>query len=245
MIDLLKEPKIKPKARRGNQWEVLTGLLALASICVLILSMYLAVRYLFGANYLSLCLRYGYLLSLAFTLVTLVVNLDQDRDLISAHPFHYANACLHLMRGPIQAIGADFKRDTDQHVSHHEPGIPFDATVWTIPLQLAQSLMNAFDLFISGFFSIVFILLVSVWLLVAAPLQYFVFLLCGAPARVIDRSMKKARLALHKAERNILDVPGVELAPAGPLEDGSSIKPVRLTSALALMVLWATAKVLY
>jgi hypothetical protein len=229
---------------------VLTGLAALVLMAALISSVYLLVRYLFGANYLSLYLKYGYLISLGFTFVTLLVNLDQDRDLISTHPFLYASACLRLMRGPLQAVGADFKRDTaEHHTAHQSLTGPVDSDVWGMVSQLAQTLMHVFDLFISGFFSIVFIIVVSAWLLFAAPLQYFIFLLCGAPARVIEKSMKKAHQALHQAETNILDVPASEIAPATAREQGAeeliaSWKPVRITSALALMVLWSLSRVL-
>jgi len=250
MIDLLKERKIISGVRRDSQWSVLTGLAALVLMAALILSVYLLVRYLSGANYLSLYLKYGYFISLGFTFVTLLVNLDRDRDLISTHPFHYASACLRLMRGPLQAVGADFKRDTADHHTTHQPLIgPVDSDVWGMVSQLAQTLMHVFDLFISGFFSIVFIIVVSAWLLFAAPLQYFIFLLCGAPARVIEKSMKKAHQALHQAETNILDVPASDIKPpasaaTGAEETVASWKPVRITSALALMVLWSLSKVL-
>jgi hypothetical protein len=249
MIDLLKERKLVPSIRRDSQWSVLTGLAALVLMAALILSVYLLVRYLFGANYLSLYLRYGYFLSLGFTFVTLLFNLDQDRDLISTHPFRYASACLRLMRGPLQAVGADFKRDTAEHHTTHPPSAgPVDSDVWGIISQLAQTLMHVFDLFISGFFSIVFIIVVSAWLLFAAPLQYFIFLLCGAPARVIEKSMQKAHQALHQAETNILDVPASEVTSAAATSGGeeavSSWRPVRITSALALMVLWSLSKVM-
>jgi hypothetical protein len=251
MIDLLKESRIVPRVQRDSQWSVLTGLAALAFMAALILSVYLIVRYLFGANYLSLFLRYGYFVSLGFTFVTVLVDLDQERDLISTHPFRYASACLHLMKGPLQAVGADFKRDTaaDLHATHSQETGPVDSDVWGMVSQLAHTLMHVLDLFISGFFSIVFIIVVSAWLLFAAPLQYFIFLICGAPARVIEKSAKKAHLALHQAETNILDVPASEATPSPSVslteESVSSWKPVRITSALALVVLWTLSRVLY
>jgi hypothetical protein len=249
MIDLLKETRMVSRVQRDGQWSVLTGLAALACMVLLILSVYLAVRYLFGMNYLNLYLRYGYYVSLGFTFVALLLDLDQDRDLISTHPFRYASACLRLMRGPLQAVGADFKRDTDQHATHQPEIGPIDASLWGAVSQLAQSLMHVCDLFISGFFSIVFIILVSVWLLFAAPLQYFIFLICGAPARVIERSMKKAHQALHQAETNVLDVPPAgDVAPPAAIVSGEAVfnwKPVRITSALALLVLWTLSRAFY
>jgi hypothetical protein len=249
MIDLLKETRVVSRVRRDGRWDVLTGLAALVSMAALILGVYLLVRYLFGANYLSLYLRYGYFVSLGFTFVTLLFNLDQDRELISTHPFHYASACLRLMRGPLQAVGADFKRDTADHqTAHHPLNGQTDSDVWGLVSQLAQTLMHVFDLFISGFFSIVFIIVVSAWLLFAAPLQYFIFLVCGAPARVIEKSLKKTHLALHQGETNILDVPASEAVAAareqGAEESAASWKPVRVTSALALMVLWSLSRVM-
>jgi hypothetical protein len=253
MIDLVKERRVVSRVRRDSQWSVLTGVAALVLMAALILSLHLAVRYLFGANFLSLYLKYGYVVSLGFTFVTLLVNLDQDRDLISTHPFRYASACLRLMRGPLQAAGADFKRDAADHHTTHQPLTgPVDADVWGMVLQLAQTLMHVFDLFISGFFSIVFIIVVSAWLLFAAPLQYFIFLICGAPARVIEKSMKRAHQALpSQPETNIPDVPASEIAPAALASSSvaeeavtASWKPVRITSALALMVLWSLSRVM-
>jgi hypothetical protein len=156
------------------------------------------------------------------------------------------------MRGPLQAVGADFKRDTSEHHATHQPLTgPVDSDVWGMVSQLAQTLMHVFDLFISGFFSIVFIIIVSAWLLFAAPLQYFIFLICGAPARVIEKSMKKAHEALHHSETNIPDVPASEIAPTtaaareqGAEEGDANWRPVRITSALALMVLWSLSKLI-
>jgi hypothetical protein len=253
MIDLMKERGIVSRVRGdSSQWSVLAALGALVLMAALILSVYLLVRYLFGANYLSLYLRYGYLISLGFTFVTLLVNLDQDRDLISTHPFRYASACLRLMRGPLQTVGADFKRETDQHATHHPETGPIDSGPWSAISKLAQTLMHVFDLFISGFFSIAFIIVVSAWLIFAAPLQYFIFLVCGAPARVIEKSIKKAHHALHQTETNMQDVAASEVAPAAAAattasqgEAVASWRPVRITSALALMVLWTLSRVLY
>jgi hypothetical protein len=80
-------------------------------------------------------------------------------------------------------------------------------------------------------------------------LQYFIFLICGAPARVIERSMKKAHLALHQAETNVPDVPPAgEAAPTAASVSGEAVfnwKPVRITSALALLVLWTLSRLLY
>jgi hypothetical protein len=247
MSVLLKESRASFKVRRGGgdgQRAVVSGLAALAAMVALVLGLHLLVRYLFATSYLSLFFKYGYLLMLAFTCVALVLELDQERELISMHPFRYAMACLRLMRGPLMAVGADFRRDHEaQHLSHQTEIGRLDPSVWGGVAQFAESASHVADLFISGFFSIVFILLLSAWLLTGAPLQYFVFLICGAPARVIERTMQ--RTALRPAlgtEPSVLDVPLPETttARASPV---SLLRPVRLSSSLSFLVLWAISKI--
>jgi hypothetical protein len=248
MSVLLKEAERPFKVRRGGsdgQRAVLSGLAAFLAMAALVLGMHLLVRYLFATSYLSLFFRYGYLLFLAFTFVALVLELDQERDLISMHPFKYAMACLRLMRGPLMAVGADFRRDTDQQHLSHQPEIGrLDPSLWGGVAQIAESAAHVADLFISGFFSIVFILLLSAWLVVGAPLQYFVFLICGAPARVIERSIQRAHAAAARvAEQSVLDVPVHEAATEARASPRSLLRPVRLSSALSFLVLWAISKI--
>lgn len=238
--EAMQEAVLKPlEEDRDSKRYLLTGVLWLAVMVGLVILNQWLVRYLFKASYLGLYLKYGYLISLGFTLITLVINLDHNKDLISSHPFRYANACLSLIRVPLQVVGAEVRREVGQLPETH-PG-PKDSSAWDTPAQIFRALMSILDHFFSGFFSILFILLVSIWLWVVAPLQYAVYLICGAPARVLSKAHR--RPALHETEQNPLALPADEtLALPLNAEIDYFNKPVRMTSALAVLLLWVVAK---
>lgn len=242
--DVMREAVLTPlEVDTSSKRYLLSGVLWLAVMVALIMVNYWLVHFFYvKANYLKFYLNYGYLISLGFTLVTLIIDLDQNRDLISSHPFRYANACLHLIRVPLwMTVGAESKHDATGRPS--PPEIGPDSPEWNTPASLFQSFMTILDQFLSGFFSIIFILLVSIWLWLVAPLQYFVYLICGAPARVIGKSNRRIWSSHDDAGAPV----------AGPSFDESRFiqtetevdyftRPVRMTSVLAVAVLWALSK---
>ncbi|HEY0005021.1 MAG TPA: hypothetical protein VGB17_09445 [Pyrinomonadaceae bacterium] len=214
-------------SRLGSKRSLLSGLAGLALMAALIALNYWLFRYLFKTSYLRFYLRQGYLVSLALTILTLIIELDRNSDLISAHPFRYVAACLNLIKVPLQVV---LRREAGQAASHEGEA---QSSPWDTLLYLARSMMNILDQFFSGFFAIFFILVVSIWLWFVAPLQYFVYLICGAPARIMDKPHK---VAAHATD----EVLHLEALP----EIDYFTKPVRMTSALATAALWVASKMI-
>src|SRR5205807_9487620 len=87
-------------------------------------------------------------------------KLDNQTGLVSANPLDYFGACLQLVGLPLRVFGGHcLKKNQLRPLSILD-------FLFLLPLLLAF-LIAAFG-----------------WLLLIAPLQYFVFLVCGAPARI-------------------------------------------------------------
>jgi hypothetical protein len=114
-------------------------------------------------------------------------SLDRNPDLISAHPLRYLAACCTLVALPTFALGTHLRRSDDP--AEARPALEILATV---------------------VFSLMLVGLLVVWAVVVVPLQYGVYLLCGAPARLhrisswrpIARREPNGGLALREAHRD-------------------------------------------
>lgn len=222
---------------------LLGGAVSLVLIVALILFYRWAFYHYFQLVYLRTYLKFGYLMMLAFTFLTLVVDLDENSDLISSHPFRYLKACWRALSVPAYTVGGDWRLETKDAPAPFEIDSRKDeAAIWETILQPLKSLSDIFDLFVSGAFFIIFIVVIFVWLLFIAPLQYFIFLVCGAPARVLMRQKRRAWHAPDEVKADEGSSPEHEPANAVDL-DGTS-KPVRMTSALASAVLWVLSVVI-
>jgi len=77
------------------------------------------------------------------------------------------------------------------------------------------------------------------WALVIAPLQYFVNLLCGAPARVALAS----RTTMYRVQRSPSHTEYINARKDSPEVDGTELtfagRPVSFTAAIAAALLWA------
>ncbi|MGA9997927.1 MAG: hypothetical protein WBP93_21105 [Pyrinomonadaceae bacterium] len=226
----------------NSKRSLLGGAVSLILIVALILFYRWAFYHFFNQIYLRTYIKYGYLIMLAFTFLTLVVDLDENRDLISPHPFRYLKACWRALRVPAYTVGGDWRLETrDAHTSF-DVDEQKDSALWDTLLQPFKSFSDIFDLFVSGAFFIIFIVVIFIWLLLIAPLQYFIFLFCGAPARVLMRQKRKSWHAPEEARANETNPQEQGAASATDL-DGTTSKPVRMTAALAVAVLWVLSVV--
>ena len=243
------------KAQMNSRRSLIGGAVSLILIVALILFYRWAFYHFFNQVYLRVYLKYGYLLMLAFTFLTLVVDLDENRDLISPHPFRYLKACWRALSVLAFTVGGDWRLETrDSHAPLAADGSP-DAdsandagALWSKLLQPFKSFSDIFDLFVSGAFFIIFIVVVFIWLLLVAPLQYFVFLFCGAPARILMRQKRKPWHAPEETrvhEANVNEASALEAQSAASATDLDSTvsKPVRMTAALASAALWVLSVV--
>lgn len=123
-------------------------------------------KYTFETSYFAWYRSHGALIGLALSAFTLFWgNLKNHTGLISPHPWDYLGSCLQLVGLPIFILGTHLK--TENRGSRNVAFI---------------------DVLISAVLIIVLTLVLLIWLIVAAPIQYFVYLISASPGRVFAAS---------------------------------------------------------
>lgn len=94
---------------------------------------------------------------------------------------------------------------------------------------------------IAALFAWAFLLAFVAWLLVVAPLQYFVYLLTGAPARAACASDARAWYRVTPREIQVEETWKSNAIPEGASESGFSARPVSFTAAITTAALFAVS----
>jgi hypothetical protein len=201
-------------------------------------------RTVLSLDYLPWYLHSGTFISLGFAFVTLAwSDLNKIKGLVSAHPFLYISACLYLIGLPIYVFGSIMRRPQQPLTPRAETRSAL--APWSAVWRAAQALMDFFDALITIVFAGLFTLVALAWLICVAPVQYFVYLICAAPARLMRRSRRRVISNFDEAQYFHLDeVPAEGKVPAGWLEAGFFTRPVSMTAAFAAALLWILAQVI-
>jgi hypothetical protein len=200
-----------PKA--GTLRTFLTALLALVIIASLLaLDNYLFQRWL-GLSHWQWYLANGSLISAGLAIFSVAWgDLNKNAGLISARPLDYIGAQLQLVGLPLVSFGAQFRS---------APGDRYRAslldTLLSIPLVL------------------LLIVFCFVYLLVIVPPQYFVFLLCGAPARIIAKSSSGVAARMQGSQVTVEETPAGQAAPEDWWNAGMNQKPVTITTLFSVL----------
>ena len=141
-------------------------------------------------------------------------KLDNQTGLISANPLDYVGACLQLVGLPVRVFGGHCLKK-----NRLQPRSILDV-LFLLPLLLAF-LIAAFG-----------------WLLLIAPLQYFVFLVCGAPARIALTSNYRAYAMMRNGKLEYEEATAAEPPPVFGWDASMVDKPVTLTNAFSAAVLF-------
>ena len=139
--------------------EVALPLAGLISLCLI--NYFVFLRF-FQANYLRWYLSVGALIGVATAAFGAAWGgLDNNVGLISANPLRYVRSCLLVAGLPIYVFGGVLRsKNQPRRISTRD-------ILFGLPLIL------------------VFVIAAFGWLIFVAPLQYFVFLICAAPSRII------------------------------------------------------------
>lgn len=197
---------------------LLTLLLGLATLLAVLFINDRLFKYVFDTSYLSWYQSHGALIGLALSAFSLVWgDLRNHKGLISPHPWDYIGSCLQLVGLPIYILGTHLRSNNR-----------------------APQSVSAADLLAATVLIATLTLVLLIWLVVAAPIQYFVYLICAAPGRVFASSKVKV-LGRFKGSRLEIMQGGEPLADS---EDWSNFdindKPVALAnlfSALFFLIL--------
>lgn len=187
---------------------VLSGLVILLALCALNHWLFAS---LWGLSYATWFIAKGVQISLAAALAALAWgSLDKHSALISAHPLVFIGAHLQLIGLPIYALGTTLR--------HAKGAWPDRCLTLVFAVLISSGLL--------------------LWALVVAPAQYFLILLCGAPARVMQGS-KQIPVAHMDEPRLALSV-GEASAALGDGTWNASLaqKPVTLTQGLIALSLF-------
>lgn len=196
---------------RARLLRLSTALLGLALVLALVAANHLAFTTWLGTGYPRWFLFNADKLAFAFALATLVWDreLDSHTGLISAHPLTFLGSYWQLMGLTVFALG----------------------TFVRAPRKAGRS--SALDTLLGTPLLTAATVAVVAWLVIVAPLQYFVHLVAGAPARIFLASDRQV-VASWDSYRLEME----EVATGAPLADGwwtvsLSTRPVKVTAAFA------------
>jgi len=83
-----------------------------------------------------------------------------------------------------------------------------------------------------------------VWLIIIAPIQYFVFLICGAPVRLLLRSNTRSIARISEKTLEVNHIPREETVPTGWWDASFTSSPVSVTSLLAAILLFVLKSII-
>ena len=205
----------------------MTAAVGVAALAGLIAADEVVLRALFGTDYIGWYLANGAIVSFVVSVATLAWNgLDEFPELISAHPLEYAAAHVALCVLPSQSLAAIMAPREGARPESAPIGLPLLDAILTAALTVV--LLAAFVVFI----------------LVVAPIQYFVYLIAGAPGREAYGSPERAWFSIRAREIRVGSGSRSAALPVGADESAYTGRPVTLTAAIASAVLFAAQQVI-
>jgi hypothetical protein len=245
-------------------------LAAAGLIAALIAANYFVFRGAFRANYFRWYLENGTVLGLVLATAAVGLNLDAEDGLISSRPDHYLLSWMQLVANLFFQMSAIL-------IGPYRRKPRADASSGSHAGRLRRTTRAMLDILalivviIAMGLGLTFLILAGVilgmiaWIVVVAPLQYFLYLICGGPARTFkntqwsDEGLPKGSLgfvervpvARNPAPPTASDTDSHATERATPTAsdaapvDGShlwqtvySARPVTFTTSVAALVLW-------
>ena len=206
-----------PYSLSKQPWiKVVPWLIVLISICTI---NYLLFPVLFSTNYLRWYVSAGPFIGLATAAFAAAWGkLDNNIGLVSANPLLYIGSWLQVAGLPLQVFGGHIR-----------------------PKNL-QSRASSLDLLFVLPLVVVFVVAVFAWLWLIAPLQYFVFLVCGAPSRIARASSLRVHAQLDDERLKFEELSSGDMARKEGWDVSMRDKPVTLTNAFSAATLFLVGK---
>lgn len=169
----------------------------------------------FNTTHLKWYLATGASINLVSSIVSMAWGDMEEKltGLISSHPFDYMGTCLQLVGLPIYLLGTHMQSNKGES----RPPAILDR-ILTVPLVL------------------VLVGVLVIWLVVIAPPQYFVNLICGAPARILSQSKRQPIVKLEGTQLDVVEVGCDGKIPEGWVRTNLSQKPVAITGLFASLL---------
>lgn len=241
------QEQARVEAPRARRRVMLRFELPFAVLGVVVLLTIAALNYLWlgalGVDYLDSYLRDGFQVALLFTIVGYAISLDSRPGLIAAHPTLYVAEVFVLFTALLGSLSALFGSPRSDRALANA-GLDFLGRRFRL---------GAVDLVLGWLFTLIFGAAMLAWAVLIAPLQYWVNLLCGAPAREALASSKTLWLVENPPQTTFLRAPKdpnefqreeLERERGGGkmTELGFAVHPVTFTSGIASAVLFGISQ---
>jgi len=187
----------------------------------------------FKTTYLDWYLNNGALISLVIAMISLSAgDINKHTGLISPHPLTYVSSYLKLVGLTMFAMSGYRKRTKEEKPI----ATSLDLSAFET---LIYSIFKLLEVLIAGALEVVLIVLIMLWLIVVGPLQYFVFLICGAPTRVnAENKAQSTHRLVVTPSGSVLEVEKDRKIPEGWWESSLDSKPIAVTNLFASLFLF-------
>ncbi|MFO7602715.1 MAG: hypothetical protein R6X06_02755 [Gammaproteobacteria bacterium] len=192
-------------------------LLGFAILLTLLGLNHVAFTGLFETSHWRWYLSHGALIGFVTSVVaTAWGDVNRNAELIAPHPLRYLRACAMLVGLPLFALGTHLRRgDT------------------TTPAR------SPLDLLLSVPLVLLICVILLIWAVVVVPLQYFIYLLAGAPARLYAQSAWRPVARLRPGGGLVVaEAPKADGPPRGWWDASLFASPVTMTALLSAMLLF-------
>lgn len=182
-----------------------------------------------------------------FPFIALAAMFESRRE-VSWDPFTSDKALL-AKKGQLEEIAANPALPKDQRqaaikllgrISSVESSEPDEEA--SEPKDEPPKGLPVIDSLFAALFALTFGLASIAWLVIVAPLQYFVYLLTGTPAREACASPGRVWFKREGNLDQVGDTLKSDAVPEGAVESGFSARPVTFTAAITAGVLFAVSK---
>jgi hypothetical protein len=191
-----------------------------------IVGMYFLFSYFMPESYFKWYLNNGTIISIATSVIALIwTGLEEQKGLLSWHPGYFMVSCFRLVAIFFSAMAANLAGPINGVKNRAKEPVSILEVLWDAGFSILMHLLMA--------------VIVLGWLLVIAPLFYFVVLFTGAPARQSIRdSGVKVFIREGKFKTNIQEQPSSDKAKDGWVDVSFSARPFALTNAINASVLF-------
>ena len=165
----------------------------------------------FSATHLKWYLTVGASINLFFSVAAMAWgDMEKHTGLISPHPLSYLGACLQLVGLPVYALGTHLRSNKGELRS-----------------------LALFDIILTILLLLTLFAAMVIWLLVIAPPQYFVYLICGSPMRILAQSKRQPIAQLKGTQLTVAEIGSDETIPEGWWSVSLNKKPVAVAGLFA------------
>lgn len=171
----------------------------------------------FNTTHLKWYLTTGASISLVTSIASMAWGdmVEQHTGLISSNPLDYIGSYLQLVGLPIYASGAQLESNKEEKSS--------------VGLLSSILFVLFLDLILTG--------ALILWLVIIVPPQYFVYLICGSPARAMSQSKTRVIARLTGTRLDIKKISSDEKEiPVGWWDASINRKPIAMTNLYAWLL---------